>query len=28
MRALLPRWLAHLLRRRYTNRLFGRHEAE
>lgn len=25
MRALLPRWLAHLLRRRYTNRLFGRH---
>src|SRR5450830_1785526 len=25
MRALLPRWLAQLLRRRYTNRLFGRH---
>ncbi|WP_027475972.1 magnesium-translocating P-type ATPase [Curvibacter gracilis] len=25
MRALLPRWLAPLLRRRYTNRLFGRH---
>ena len=25
MRAPLPRWLAPLLRRRYTNRLFGRH---
>lgn len=25
MRALLPRWLAQLLRHRYTDRLFGRH---